>query len=104
MYCLHLSASSPTQSAGFLFYFEKRGDVRGAHVIGSAREMPDFVLVLIFVASVDDFLQFGGRPGAHYTALRVTATITSFRQRFMLFLFHTGSGKWKGECTSTAVG
>ena len=54
-------------SAGLLFDFKERIDVRGEHVIGVTREMPDFVYVLDDVPLVDGFLQFGGRPGAHKT-------------------------------------
>ena len=93
-------------TAGFLFDFEKRVDVRGEHVVGIAREVPYFIHVLNDVALVDSFLQFGGWPGAHETALRwsVGATTTSFRQRFGLFLFHAGSAEWEGEFTPTAIG
>ena len=77
-------------TAGLLFDFQKRVNVRGEHVTGTAREMPHFVDVLDDVASVNGFLQFGHWPGTHKTALRwgVRTTTTSFRQRFGLFLFH----------------
>ena len=93
-------------TAGFLFYFKKRVYVTGEYVIGIAREMPNFLHVLNDVALVDGFLQFGGRPGAHETALRfsVRATTTLFCQRFGLFLFHAGSAEWEGEFTPTAIG
>ena len=55
--------------AGLLFDFQKRVDIGGEHVIGSTREVPHFVHVLDDVALVEGFLQFGGWPGAHETAL-----------------------------------
>ena len=92
--------------AGLLFDFQKCVDVGGEHVIGSTREVPHFVHVLNDVALVDGFLQFGGWPGAHETALRwgVRATSSSFRQRFGLFLFHASSAQREGEFTPTAIG
>ena len=86
-------------TAGLLFDFEKRVDVRGEHVIGSVREMPHFVHVLDDIASVNSFLQFRGWPGSHETALRwgVRTTTTSLRQRFGLLLFHAGSAEREGE-------
>ena len=93
-------------TAGFLFDFEKRVDVRGEHVIRIAREVPYLVHVLNDGALVHGFLQFGGWPGAHETALRwgVRAATTSFRQRFGLFLFHAGSAEREGEFAPTAIG
>ena len=93
-------------TAGFLFDFQKRVDVRGEHVIGIAREVPYFVHVLDDVALVDGFLQFRGWPGTHETALRwgVRTTATSFHQRFGLFLFHASSAEREGEFTPTAIG
>ena len=93
-------------TACLLFDFEKHVDVGGEHVIGIAGEVPHFVHLLDDVALVDSFLQFGGWPGTHKAALRwgVRATMTSFCQRFGLFLFHAGSAEREGEFAPTAIG
>ena len=75
-------------------------------MVGSAREVPDFVHTVNYVTLIDGFFQFRGGPGAHETALvvRVDVMMTAFDQRFGLFLFHAGSTEGEGEFASTAVG
>ena len=50
--------------------------------------MPDLVHVLDAVPPIDGFLQFGGGPRTHQTALGVgvAATVTAFGQRFGVVL------------------
>ena len=93
-------------TAGFLLDFQERVHVGGEHGIGIAREMPDLVHVLDAVPPIDGFLQFGGGPRTHQTALGVgvAATVTAFGQRFGLFLLDAGSAEGEGEFASTAVG
>ena len=93
-------------AAGFLFDFQERIHVRGEHGVGSSREMPDLVHVLDDVPLIDGFLQFGGGPRVHQTALGVgvPATVTAFGQRFGLFLLDARSAEGESEFTPTAVG
>ena len=86
-------------TAVFLLDFQERVHVRGEHGVGIAREMPDLVHVLDAVASIDGFLQFGGGPRVHQTALGVgvPATVTALGQQFGLFLFDAGSAEGEGE-------
>ena len=92
--------------ASFLLDFQERVHVRGEHGIGFVGEMPDLVHVLDAVPPIDGFLQFGGGPRTHQTALGVgvAATVTALGQRFGLFLLDAGSAEGEGEFTPTAVG
>ena len=57
------------------------------------------------LTSVDIFLQSGGWPGTHETALGlgVDAAATAFGQRFRLLMFLAGSKKGKLEFAATTI-